>query len=200
MYLTKRQRDVYNYIHRFIKQNGYSPSLEEISIGIGVSSLATVHKHLKSLEEKGIISRKWNHSRSIEIKTTFDYPNTVEVPLLGVVAAGEPIEAIEDRRTISVPQEFLRGRETFVLRVQGDSMIEEHIRDGDYIVVERRNVAENGEVVVALIDGREATVKRFYRENGHIRLQPENPTMKPLILPAERVQVRGIVIGLMRKY
>ncbi len=198
--LTKRQREVFNYISRFIRSKGYSPTLEEIGAGLGLSSLATIHKHLQNLEAKGLIKRNWNRGRSIQIVTRFDYPNSVELPLLGEVAAGKPIEAIEDRRVVSVPQEFLRGKETFVLRVKGDSMIDEHIRDGDFVIVERRNTAENGETVVALLNGNEATVKKFFRDKDSVRLQPANEEMQPIICRPEEIEIKGVVIGLMRKY
>jgi repressor LexA len=199
MYLTKRQREIFSYVDRFIRSHGYAPSLEEIALAVGLSSLATVHKHLKNLEAKGVIRRLWNRGRSIEIALP-QTPSSVELPLLGEVAAGKPIEAVEDRQTLSVPEEFLRSNETFVLRVRGNSMIDENIRDGDFIIVERRSSAENGETVVALMHGNEVTVKKFYRENGQIRLQPANERMQPLILPPEEVEIRGVVVALMRKY
>jgi repressor LexA len=199
MYLTKRQREIFSYVNRFIHSRGYAPSLEEIAMAIGLSSLATVHKHLKNLEAKGVIKRGWNRGRSIEISIP-QAPRAVDVPLLGEVAAGKPIEAVEDRQTIGVPEEFFRSNETFVLRVKGDSMIDEQIRDGDFIIVERRSSAENGETVVALLRGSEVTVKKFYRDNGSIRLQPANERMLPLLLSAEDVEIKGVVVGLLRKY
>jgi repressor LexA len=213
-YLTKRQRELLNFLEEFIARNGYSPSLEEICKGIGLSSLATVHVHLRNLESKKMIRRGWNRSRSIELTAaglawgasreaapTAPSGGVVEVPLLGRVAAGVPIEAIEDRQTVGVPSEFVRGKETFVLRVQGDSMIEEQIRDGDLVIVERRETAENGETVVALVHGGEATVKIFYHADaGRIRLQPANHTMPPIFVPAEACQIQGVVVGLLRKY
>lgn len=201
MYLTKRQREIYNYLRRYIRKNGYAPTLEEIAEGIGVVSLATVHKHLKNMERKGVIQREWNRGRSIELVSNQVQLQTVELPVLGMVAAGSPIEAIEERQWIAVPQELIKGRETFVLRVKGNSMIDEQIRDGDYIIVERRSIAENGEMVVALINGREATVKKFYREDdGRVRLQPANPHLKPFLLEEEQVEIKGVVVGLLRKY
>ncbi len=200
MYLTRKQREVYNYINGYIKRKGYAPSLEEIGMGLGLSSLATVHKHLKNLESKGVIERKWNKGRSIELKGGYDYPNSVELPLLGVVAAGKPIEAIEDNQTISVPQEFLKGKENFVLKVKGDSMIDEQIKDGDFVVIERRNIAKNGDTVVALIRSEETTIKKFYRENDRIKLEPANESMSPLYYEEKDVEVKGIVIALLRKY
>lgn len=202
MYLTKRQDEMLRFIEQFISEKRYSPSLEEIGKGLGLSSLATVHVHLRNLEKKKLIRRAWNHSRAIELTSLGrERSLLVEVPLLGNVAAGVPIEAIEVPETVEVPQDFLRGKETFVLRVQGESMINEHIRDGDLIVVERRDTANNGDTVVALVDGADVTVKKFYREGrDKIRLQPANDKMKPIIVPAKTCAIQGIVIGLLRKY
>jgi repressor LexA len=166
----------------------------------GLSSLATVHKHLTNLQDKGFIRRSWNRSRSVEVVPTRTGGRSVELPLLGYVAAGSPIEAVVGSESIAVPEDLVGKRETYVLRVRGDSMIDEQIRDGDYVIVEDRRTAENGEMVVALLEGSDVTLKKFYRENGHVRLQPANPAMTPLVVDAERVQVRGVVIGVMRKY
>jgi repressor LexA len=198
--LTKRQREILDYLNDFIHQHGYAPSLEEVGRRFGLSSLATVHKHLTNLQEKGFIKRAWNRSRSVELVETRTGGRSVELPLLGYVAAGKPIEAIASRESISVPEDFVGKRDTYVLRVRGDSMIDEQIRDGDYVIVEDRKSAENGEMVVALLHGSDVTLKKFYRENGSVRLQPANPTMKPLMVPAEGVQVQGVVIGVMRRY
>lgn len=200
--LTKRQCEVLAFLEQFIENNRYAPSLEEIGRGVGLSSLATVHAHLRNLERKKYIRRGWNRSRSIELKVP---PKTrkgiVEAPLLGRVAAGSPIEAVEVRETVELPEEFARGKETFVLRVKGDSMIDEQIRDGDLVVVERRETARNGETVVALVNGEGATVKKFYRESGNrVRLQPANAAMEPIRLPAESCAIQGVVIALLRKY
>jgi repressor LexA len=198
--LTKRQREILDYLNDFIQQHGYAPSLEEIGRRFGLSSLATVHKHLTNLQEKGFIKRAWNRSRSVELVPTRTGTRSVDLPLLGYVAAGKPIEAISSSETISVPEDFIGKRDTYVLRVRGDSMIEEQIRDGDYVIVEDRKTAENGEMVVALLQGSDVTLKKFFRENGHVRLQPANPAMKPLVVPADHVQVQGVIIGVMRKY
>ena len=201
MYLTKRQREIYNYIRRYIRKYGYSPTLEEIAESVGVSSLATIHKHLKNMEHKGVIQREWNRGRSIELVGSKVQLQTVELPVLGMVAAGSPIEALEDRQWIAVPQELVKSGENFVLCVKGMSMIDEQVRDGDYIVVERRNIAENGELVMALIDGNKVTVKKFYREKDEtIRLQPANSELEPLILKESEVESKGVVMGLLRKY
>jgi repressor LexA len=202
--LTKRQREILNFIEEFVGGNGYAPSLEEIAHGVGLSSIATVHAHLRHLEEKKAIRRGRNRGRSIELRTPprkRPEHGVVELPLLGRVAAGAPIEAQETRETIEVPEELARGKETFVLRVQDDSMIEEQIRDGDLVIVERRETAHDGETVVALLDGEAVTVKKLYREpGGMVRLQPANSAMVPLVVIADRCAVQGVVIGLMRKY
>lgn len=198
--LTKRQREILDYLNDFIHQHGYAPSLEEIGRRFGLSSLATVHKHLTNLQEKGVIRRAWNRSRSVELVESRTGGRAVELPLLGYVAAGRPVEAIAGNESIMVPDDFVGKHDTYVLRVRGDSMIDEQIRDGDFVIVEDRKVAENGEMVVALLEGHDVTLKKFYRENGHVRLQPANPAMQPLVVPAERVQVQGVVIGVMRRY
>lgn len=198
--LTKRQREILDYLNDFIQQHGYAPSLEEIGRRFGLSSLATVHKHLTNLQEKGFIKRSWNRSRSVELIPARVGTRSVELPLLGYVAAGRPIEAITGTETINVPEDLVGKGDTYVLRVKGDSMIDEQIRDGDYVIVEDRKTADNGEMVIALIGGAEATLKKFYREQGRIRLQPANPAMQPMLFDADQVQVQGVVIGVMRRY
>jgi repressor LexA len=198
--LTKRQREILDYLNEFIQQHGYAPSLEEIGRRFGLSSLATVHKHLTNLQEKGFIKRAWNRSRSVELVPTRVGGRTLELPLLGYVAAGAPIDAVATAETIAVPDSLVGKSDTYVLRVRGDSMIDEQIRDGDYVIIEDRKNAENGEMVIALLGGAEVTLKKFYRENGHIRLQPANPAMQPLVIDADHVQVQGVVVGVMRKY
>ena len=198
--LTKRQREILDYLSDFIHQHGYAPSLEEIGRRFGLSSLATVHKHLTNLQEKGFIRRAWNRSRSVELVPVHVGTRSLELPLLGYVAAGAPIEAITGSETIAVPEDLVGKRDTYVLRVRGDSMIDEQIRDGDFVIVEDRKTAQNGEMVIALLRGAEVTLKKLYRENGGVRLQPANPTMQPLVLDAEQVQIQGVVIGVMRKY
>ena len=202
MYLTKVQKEIFDYIENFIRTRGYAPSMEEIARHFRYTSLATVHKHLTHLQQKKLIRRKRNSSRSIELIPVESDQQGWEVPLLGFVAAGRPIEAIQMNEVISVPPDMVARRgKTYVLQVRGDSMIDEQIRDGDYVIVEDRQTAENGEVVIALIDKDETTLKKFYREkNGIIRLQPANRTMKALSIPAERVKIQGIVIGILRKY
>ncbi|HEV2489666.1 MAG TPA: transcriptional repressor LexA [Candidatus Acidoferrales bacterium] len=207
MTLTKRQKEVLDYLVSFLNKRGYSPSFEEIARGLKLTSLATVHKHLSTLEKKGFIRRGYNQSRSIEV-TQLPKPvreqvierHSVGLPLMGRIAAGRPLEAIEDRETISLG-DFTRGQHTFVLQVKGDSMQDDHILDSDYVVVEQTQVANQGEIVVALISNEETTLKRFYREAaGKIRLQPANSQMSPIIVPAADVKIQGRVIGVLRKY
>jgi repressor LexA len=198
--LTKRQKQLLDYLDNYIAEHGYAPTLQEIGQFFGLSSLATVHKHLKNLESKGYVRRRWNHSRALEILSQRKSGAARELPLLGQVAAGTPIEAIETNDSITVPDDFIRRENTFCLKVRGESMIDEGIRDGDYIIVEGRDVASDGETVVALING-EATVKKYYHENdGRIRLEPANTTMRPIFASEEELQVRGVVVGLMRRY
>src|SRR5262249_47847235 len=186
--LTKRQREILDYLNEFISQHGYAPSLEEIGQRFGLSSLATVHKHLTNLQEKGFIKRAWNRSRSVEMVPSRNGSRAVELPLLGYVAAGLPIEAIASNETIGVPEGFVGKQDTYVLRVRGDSMIEEQIRDGDFVIVEDRKTANNGEMVIALLRGSDVTLKTFFREAaGRIRLQPANATMQPIYAQAEEV-------------
>jgi repressor LexA len=198
--LTKRQREILDYLNEFIQQHGYAPSLEEIGRRFSLSSLATVHKHLTNLQDKGFIKRAWNRSRSVELIPTRMGGRAIELPLLGYVAAGSPIEAVPGSETIAVPEDMVGRRETYVLRVRGSSMIDEQIRDGDYVIVEDRKTADNGEMVIALLGGRDVTLKKFYRENAHVRLQPANPTMTPIVVPADQIQVQGVVVGVMRRY
>ena len=199
--LTKRQREILDYLQEFIQQHGYAPSLEEIGRRFNLSSLATVHKHLTNLEEKGFIRRSWNRSRSVELLPSRAGGRAIEVPVLGFVAAGMPIEAVPGNESIAIPESLVSGkRDTYVLRVRGDSMIDEQIRDGDWVVVEDRKSADNGEMVIALVGGSDVTLKKLFRENGRIRLQPANPTMQPLYFDPSQVQVQGVVVGMMRKY
>jgi len=200
MTLTKRQKEILDFIEQGIRDHGYAPTLEEIGQHFRLRSLATVHKHVSNLEAKGLIKRKWNHSRAIELVDSKRKPAGVELPLLGHVAAGSPIEAIEGTDTIDVPESFVRRRNTYVLKVRGESMIDEGILDGDLIVVEEKPEPNNGEMVVASIDG-EATVKRFYREpRGQIRLQPANANFKPIMVHDRDLQIRGVVVAVLRRY
>ncbi len=198
--LTKRQKEIFDYIDESIRERGYAPTLEEMGARFDLRSMATVHKHLSNLESKGMIRRKWNHSRAIEVVEDRRRPRSVRLPLLGRVAAGHPIEALEGNDTIEVPESLLRKRDSYALRVTGNSMMDEGILDGDVIVVEERPSPGNGDVVVANING-EATVKRFYREkDGSVRLQPANPQFKPIVVRNGSFEIRGAVIGLLRQY
>jgi repressor LexA len=207
MALTKRQKEVLDFLVAFETKHSYSPSFEEIGKGLKLTSLATVHKHVTTLEKKGFIRRGYNQSRSIEI---VQLPKSVkdqvmerkiqELPLVGRIAAGRPLEAVEERETLSLG-DFARGGNSFVLQVKGSSMIEDHIMDGDYVVCEQTQVANAGDIVVALVGGDEATLKRFYREGaGKIRLQPANSEMAPILVAANDVRIQGRVIGVLRKY
>ena len=202
MPLTKRQKEILDYIQTFIEERGYAPSFEEIAESFGYSSLATVHEHLSNLERKGYIRKSYNESRSIEVVPDETGSQAVELPLLGAVAAGLPIEAIASAETLAVPSDMVRpGHKNYVLRVEGNSMIDEQIRDGDYIVVKAKNTAENGETVIALVGGESATVKKLYRErDNRVRLQPANATMEPLFVDANDLTVQGVVVGVIRKY
>jgi repressor LexA len=202
MPLTKRQKEILDFLEVFVAEYGYPPSYEEIARNFGYTSLATVHEHLENLRQKGYIRKSYNASRSIELVPTSGGGSAVELPLLGQVAAGQPIEAVQDQETVTVPEDLVtRGGRHYVLRVRGDSMIDEQIRDGDYVIVNARNSAENGEMVVALVQGDSATVKKFYRErDGRVRLQPANVAMAPMYFPSNDVAVQGVVVGVIRRY
>ena len=202
MPLTRRQRELLDHISGYIDSNGYAPSFEEIARQFGFRSLATVHEHLTNLERKGYIRRSPNESRGIEIAPPKGQRGATELPLHGLVAAGTPIEAIAGNDTLSVPDDLVprRGR-SYVLKVRGTSMIDEQIRDGDYLVVHERQQADNGDTVIALVNGNEATVKKYYREpGGWIRLQPANAEMAPMRVNERDVIVQGVVLGVIRKY
>jgi len=207
MVLTKRQKQVLDFLKNFQDKHGYAPSFEEIARGLKLTSLATVHKHMGTLERKGFIRRGYNQSRSIEIlqlprpvRREVIERQVVELPLVGRIAAGRPLEAIENPESVSLG-DFARSRNVFVLQVKGDSMVGDHILDGDYIVVEQTQVANAGEIIVALVGGEEATLKRFYREaGGKVRLQPANSAMEPIVVPASEVRIQGRVVGVLRKY
>lgn len=199
--LTRRQRQVLESIKSFIQHEGYSPSFQEMADMLGLSSVATVHKHVSNLERKGMVRKGWNRSRSVELVPEKGQVAAVEVPLMGRVAAGRPIEAIPDARPLAVPENMVGRNTTFVLQVEGDSMIDEQICDGDLVIVEALEIAENGEMVVALMEDGTATLKKFYREGeGQVRLQPANPAMAPLYVDETSLRVQGVVIGLLRKF
>lgn len=204
MAITRRQKQVYDFIAEFVQHNGYSPSFEEIGEGLGLNSLATVHKHISNLEKKGLLKRDFNRSRSIDVLPPKGRMKQAIIasdalPLVGRIAAGSPIEAISNPETISLA-DFSRSREVYVLEVRGQSMQDEHIVDGDFVLVEKTSTAHNGEIVVALVNGSDATLKRFYKEGDKIRLQPANSTMAPIMVPAAQVAIQGRVIGVLRKY
>lgn len=207
MALTKRQKEIYDYIADFVQRNGYSPSFEEIGEGMGLSSLATVHKHISNLEKKGLLKRGYNKSRSIDVlppkgalKKTMTMPPPVALPLMGRIAAGRPIEAVENSETLSLADFTNGSKDVYVLRVVGESMQDEHIVEGDYVIVESTKTARDGEIVVALVENSDATLKRIYREGDKVRLQPSNAKMQAIIVPAHNVDVQGRVIGVLRKY
>jgi repressor LexA len=209
MALTRRQKQVLDCIASFVEQRGYSPSYEEIAEALDLASLATVHKHIGALESKGYVHRSYNQSRSLEVTEKFveeaarlrgSAAPRLEVPLAGRIAAGAPVESYEGTETLNF-SDFAGGKDTFALEVRGDSMIDDHILNGDYVLVERTQDVRNGEVVVALVDGAETTLKRFYREaDGMVRLQPANAEMAPILVPAERVGIQGRLLAVLRKY
>jgi len=202
MPLTKRQREILTFLTSYTEANGYAPSFEEIASQFNYNSLATVHEHLSNLERKGYIKRNYNESRAIEILPSEAFPRAVELPLLGQVAAGVPIESIAVDEHVSVPEDFVRRNgQHYVLRVRGNSMIDEQIRDGDFVVVKERQSADNGEMVIAMLSGASATVKKFYRErDGRIRLQPANETMSPIYVHENDISIQGVVVGVLRRY
>ncbi len=200
--LTKKQRQVLDCVATFVRANGYTPSYREIAKELGLCSPATVHQHIKALCEKGIINTGENGSaRSIEVVETEPLsPLAIMLPLAGLITAGEPIEAIEENEAIAVPANYVvDAMNSYVLKVKGRSMIEDGIFDGDMVVVERKHSPKNGDIVVALLDNAYATLKRFYREKNHIRLQPANSTMKPIIIKGD-INIQGIVRAVIRKF
>ena len=212
MALTRRQKQVYDFLARFVDEHGYSPSFEEIGEGLGLSTLATVHKHVSNLEQKGLLKRDYNRSRSIDLLKPRGRMRQVlsgaasdiatsglSLPLMGRIAAGRPVEALENPESISLT-DFTRSKDVYVLQVTGESMQDEHIVNGDYVLVEKTNTARDGEIVVALVNGSDATLKRIYTEGPTIRLQPSNAAMQPIVVPASAVQIQGRVIGVLRKY
>ena len=202
MPITAKQKRIYDFIRRYMESNEEPPTMAEIGRQFQMSSSASVHAILLALEKEGLIKRIPNVSRGIELVEQSTSKNDEnEIPLLGVVAAGQPIEAILSHDVVSVPKDMQGRGRTFALRVRGDSMIEENIQDGDIIIVTSQKTADNGQVVVALIDGNYATVKKFYREPDFIRLEPANPQFKPIFVKTpERIQIQGVVRGLIRKY
>jgi repressor LexA len=208
MALTKRQKEVLDFIADFIEENGYSPSYEELAHGLNLASLATVHKHVQALESRNYLRRLFNQSRSLEVLPKYmqerrrnrQTTRATEVPLAGRIAAGSPVEAIEGQDTLQFADFAGRG-DTFALQVTGESMIEDHILSGDYVLVEKTQQAKDGEIVAALLDGRETTLKRIYHEpDGRIRLQPANSSMQPIVVDGTSIQVQGRVLAVLRKF
>jgi repressor LexA len=215
MALTRRQKEVLDFIVGFLKENEYSPSFEEIAEGMGLASIATVHKHLTALESKGYLKRSFNQSRALELGPKYyrelrlkrqeeahesSVLPALATPLLGTIAAGRPIEAFPNQESLSF-KDFLGAKDVFALEVRGDSMIEDHILEGDYVLVEKTEQYRDGEIVVALVDGSESTLKRFYREpGGKARLQPANAAMEPIFVPLSDLQIQGRVLAVHRKY
>jgi len=202
MNLTPRQLDVLVAIRNFRHLHGYAPSMQELADQLKTSKV-TVFEHINALEKKGVLRRSRHKRRSLEIVSHAPLPDEerpTKLPLLGRIAAGSPIEAVEDRQEIDLEQLFASRNGVYVLRVVGDSMIEDHLCDGDYVIIERRDTARNGEQVVALLDTGEATLKRYYREGNRVRLQPANSTMAPRIVDADRCRIQGVVIGVLRTY
>ncbi len=208
MALTKRQKDFLSFLSEFLEKKGYSPSYEEIAEGMSLASLATVHKHILALESKQYLKRGFNQSRSLEIAPRYYSEErqhrgpeaAMEIPLLGRIAAGRPVESASGHDTVNFG-DFVGDPNTYALQVRGQSMIEDHICDGDFVLVEKAQTARDGEIVVALVNGSESTLKRIYREaNGQIRLQPANATMEPIYVAGGDVQIQGKVLAVLRKY
>lgn len=201
--IYKRQQQILDFIKQFIQQHSSAPTLRQIADAIGVSSLATVHEHLQTLEEKGLIKRRSGKARAIEIQNNdeveFNHQG-FEAPILGFIAAGAPIEPYTDpNATMNIPVSFASGKKrVYVLQVRGQSMIEDHINDGDYVVIEQTETASDGEIVVALLDNGMATLKRIFKEATRIRLQPANSAMQPIFV--KNVRIQGKVVGLVRRY
>ena len=208
MALTKRQKEVLDFIADFVEENGYSPSYEELAHALKLASLATVHKHIQALETRNYVRRMEKHSRSLEVSSKYvqerrrsrKAAQPMAVPLAGRIAAGSPVEAVEGQDTLQFA-DFAGKGDTFALQVSGESMIEDHIMSGDFVLVQRTPQANDGEIVVALVDGRETTLKRLYHEpGGRIRLQPANSSMQPIVVNAADVQIQGRVLAVLRKY
>jgi repressor LexA len=203
--LTKKQRKTLDFITTFIEQKGYSPSYREIANGLKLNSVATVAQHIDTLVEKGFLEKGNNSARSLipveEVEASINEPG-VGLPILGLIAAGSPIETISGHKeTLEVPAFMVGTKNSYVLQVRGQSMIEDGIHDGDYVVVQEKQVPSNGDTVVALINDGEATLKKYYKEKGHIRLQPANSSMEPIIVkPGTPIKIQGVLIGLIRKY
>jgi repressor LexA len=207
MALTRRQKEVLDFIAGYQVENGYSPSYEEIARGLKLASIATVHKHISALDKKNYLQRSHNQSRSIDVAPRYLQEQrrnrleaSLEIPMLGSIAAGQPVETYAERETVSFG-DFVGQKDTYALRVRGNSMVEDHICEGDMILIENTVEAREGDIVVALVGGTETTLKRFYREPGNIvRLQPANSSMSPIRVPAQDVQIQGRLLAVLRKY
>jgi repressor LexA len=207
MAVTKRQKQVLDFVAQFIEDNGYSPSYEEIAHGLNLASLATVHKHISTLEAKQYLKRGFNQSRSLDLGPKYvqeqrkhRQENSLEIPLLGRIAAGAPVEAVEQREKIRFG-EFLGNPDVFALEVRGDSMIEDHICSGDLVLIERTTQVKDGDIVVALLEGSETTLKRFYKEPGEMaRLQPANSSLQPIFVARKDLEIQGRLLAVLRKY
>ncbi len=202
MNLTPRQLDVIVAVRNFRHLHGYSPTMQELADQLGTSKV-TIFEHVNALEKKRVLRRDRHKARSLEITADGKLPDeerSSNLPLLGTIAAGSPIEAVENREEIDLEQLFASRNGVYVLKIRGDSMIEDHLCDGDYVIIERRSTAKNGEQVVALLDTGEATLKRYYKEGHRIRLQPANSSMEPRIVEADRCRIQGVVIGVLRSY
>ena len=201
--LTPRQLEVLQYVQDYQRRHGYSPTMRELADRFGVSKV-TIFEHLDALERKGWLSRAKYKARSLQIEPNLELPQGEPspdgLPLAGYIAAGRPIEAVQDDQRVHVDAMFASRHNTFVLKVRGDSMIDEHIADGDYVIVQQRAEPRDGQTVVALLDNGEATLKKFYREGQAVRLQPANPNYAPIRVPAEQVNVQGVVIGVIRRF
>jgi repressor LexA len=204
--LTKRQKEILDYVTQYIELHGYAPSYREIAEAFKLGSVATIAEHIETLVTKGLLQKQDNSARSLQLTKPadeeFERDNAVGLPILGLIAAGQPIETLEGHtETLEVPPFMVGRKHSYVLQVKGQSMIDDGILDGDYVVVQEKEVPSNGEVVVALVNGSEATLKRYYKEKDHIRLQPANSTMDPIIIkPGTPIQIQGTVIGVIRKY
>jgi repressor LexA len=199
MAITRRQKEVLDFIRNFVDRCGYSPSFEEIAHGLDLSSLATVHKHISNLERKGLLQRAHNRSRSIDLVPERKKNAPQEIPMLGRIAAGRPVEGIETHETLSL-NDIVDNKSVFALEVRGESMRDDHIMHGDYVLVEKAQTARQGEIVVALVDGADTTLKRYYQEGSVVRLQPANAEMEPIYVPASRVAIQGRVLAIVRKF
>jgi repressor LexA len=207
MALTRRQKEVLDFIAAYQVENGYSPSYEEIARGLKLASIATVHKHISALDKKNYLHRSHNQSRSIDVAPRYlqeqrrnRFEASLEIPMLGTIAAGQPVETYEEPTTVSFA-DFVGQKDTYALRVRGNSMVEDHICEGDMILVENTVEAREGDIVVALVAGTESTLKRYFREPGNIvRLQPANSSMSPIRVPAQDVQIQGRLLAVLRKY